>query len=178
MLVVLCKLYELGVFNSFSSMKCQRQYFEGILSNWLIVLIHVDEYPLLICELLVLFEFIVELQRLYWTFITTCLKLLLDVQQIIHVVLLFPCCPNEVIFCKVFWWSLLPPVTLFQDAFNNRGVITSTYPKLFNVWHYLNSRAWWYVSRLCVFLNSIVKVWWYIICLKDCRVKLVVHSYF
>jgi len=71
---------------------------------------------------------------------------------------------------------LLPPVTLFQNAFHYGWIVATTDPELFYCLDPgVRRRS---IRCLLIILHSIVKVCRNIVCLKNCRVELIVHSYF
>ena len=61
LLVVLGKLCELGIFYSFPSVESKREYFEWVLPNWVVVLLHINKYTLLVGKLFVLLKLVVKL---------------------------------------------------------------------------------------------------------------------
>ena len=79
---------------------------------------HVNEDALLVGKLLVLLQFVVDLEgcnrqgrlhaHLGHLSVVTCIYL----HQVVDVLLLFPACPNEVALCKVFFLRWLPPIAL------------------------------------------------------------------
>lgn len=96
--------------------------------------------------------------------------------------LFFPCCPNKIVFDKVFTLSLLPPIPLFQHIFYNSWIVTEAHPKLFKCSYCLYPWTCWsrIVGCLCIFLNLnlFMEVSRHIIGQKYSGMELIVHFCF
>ena len=61
--VVTDKLAVFWIMDTFGRMECQRQHFKWILTNYFVVLSHINKDSLLICQLLVVLHPVVEFER-------------------------------------------------------------------------------------------------------------------
>ena len=102
--------------------------------------------------------------------------------QTFYMSLLFPCCPNKIVLCKIFTLPLLPPISLFQHIFYNSWIVAETHPKLFKCSYWLHPWTCWHRIVRCLSillnLNLLVEVSRHIVGLKDSGVKLIVHFCF
>lgn len=103
---------KLRVFEAFLGVECQRQYFKGVFSYWVVVAMHIYEDAFFICKLFVLLKFVVHFGWLDGAFFAWLLVGLLVWDKPVDVPLFLPRCPDEIAVRKLFFLALLPPVAL------------------------------------------------------------------